>query len=51
LRDRLAVVTGNTPANRVDAIRALAEPLSGVELPATGRGRLSEPPDFYGLPP
>ena len=31
-----------------DAMRALFEPLGGVELPDVQRDKLSEPPDFCG---
>ena len=46
LRDRLAVAPGNAPVNWVDAIRALVEPLGGIELADIDRGTPSDPPDF-----
>jgi hypothetical protein len=46
LHDRLAVAPISQPVNWVDAIRALVEPLGGIDLPDIERGRLPEPPDF-----
>jgi hypothetical protein len=48
LRDRLAVAPISEPVNWVDAIRALVEPLGGIDLPDIERGTLPEPPDFTG---
>ncbi len=48
LRDRLAAAPERRPANWVDAVRALFEPLGGVELPDIPRGPAREPPDFSG---
>lgn len=48
LRDRLATAPKTPHANWVDAIRALFEPLGGLELPDTRREPAREPPDFTG---
>jgi plasmid stability protein len=41
----LSVTAGN---DWVDAIRALFEPLGGLDLPEIEREALSDPPDFSG---
>ena len=48
LRDRLAAAPARQPANWVDAVRALFEPLGGVDLSEIARGPAREPPDFSG---
>jgi antitoxin FitA len=48
LRDRLAAGPEAPSANWVDAIRALFEPIGGLELPEIPRPRPDEPPDFSG---
>lgn len=46
LRERLAVAPASGSGNWVDAIRALFEPLGGLELPEIEREKLHDPPDF-----
>lgn len=46
LRERLAVAPIEVPANWVDTIRALVEPLGGIDLPEVEREALAEPPDL-----
>jgi hypothetical protein len=46
LRERLAIAPSNDPGNWVDAIRALVEPLGGIDLPEIEREKLRDPPDF-----
>jgi antitoxin FitA len=48
LRERLAAAPQTPPANWVDAIRALFEPLGGLEPPVIPREPSREPPDFSG---
>lgn len=48
LRDRLSTAPETPPANWVDAIRALFEPLGGLDLPEVPREPPREPPDFSG---
>ena len=48
LRDRLAVAPLDGGTGWVDAIRALVEPLGGIDLPELERERLRDPPDFAG---
>lgn len=48
LRDRLAAVPGRTQPTWVDAIRALFEPLGGLELPEVERELPRDPPDLVG---
>lgn len=48
LRERLAVAPEAAPANWVEAIRALFEPLGGLTLPGAGREPPRPPPDFAG---
>lgn len=48
LRERLAVAPISEPANWVDAIRALVEPLGGIDLPEIEREKLRDPPDLSG---
>lgn len=46
LRDRLSTAPEIPPANWVDAIRALFEPLGGLDLPEVRREPPREPPNF-----
>jgi plasmid stability protein len=46
LRERLAIAPIGAQANWVDAIRALVEPLGGIDLPDIAREPLREPPDL-----
>lgn len=46
LRDRLGTAPAGSDASWVDAIRALFEPLGGLELPEIEREPAREPPDF-----
>jgi plasmid stability protein len=48
LRDRLASAGSDPPLNWVDAIRALFEPLGGLDLPEIEREPMRDPPDFAG---
>jgi antitoxin FitA len=48
LRDRLATSPSSPPANWVDAVRALFEPLGGLELPQISREPPRRPLDFSG---
>lgn len=48
LRDRLAVAPQGARTGWVDAIRALVEPLGGIDLPALEREKLRDPPDYSG---
>ncbi len=48
LRDRLAVAPLGGEAGWADAIRALVEPLGGIDLPEVEREKLRDPPDFAG---
>jgi plasmid stability protein len=48
LRDRLAVAPLGGGAGWVDAIRALVEPLGGIDLPEPEREKLRDPPDYAG---
>jgi hypothetical protein len=48
LRDRLAVAPLGGRTGWVDAIRALVEPLGGIDLPALEREKLGDPPDYSG---
>jgi plasmid stability protein len=48
LRDRLATAPASPPPNWVDAVRALFEPLGGLDLPQISREPPHEPPDFSG---
>jgi plasmid stability protein len=48
LREGLAPEPDATGPDWVDAIRALFEPLGGVELPEIEREPLGEPPDLLG---
>jgi len=48
LRDRLAVAPLGGRSGWVDAIRALVEPLGGIDLPSPERGTLRDPPDYSG---
>ncbi len=48
LRERLAVAPVDGTPNWVDAIRALIEPLGGLDLPEIEREKLRDPPDFSG---
>lgn len=48
-RDILRRALSEEPAptnNLADAIRAVVEPLGGIELPSFPRGPLRDPPDF-----
>lgn len=48
-RDILQCALAEEPATRensADGIRALIEPLGGIELPPIPRGPIREPPDF-----
>ena len=48
-RDILRCVLSEEPApadNLADSIRALVEPLGGIDLPPFPRGSLRDPPDF-----
>ena len=46
LRDRLNTAPAASNASWVDAIRALFEPLEGLELPEIERDLPRDPPDF-----
>jgi len=48
LCERLASATGAPKAKLGDAIRALFEPLGGLDLPEIKRGPMRDPPDFSG---
>ena len=48
LRDGLGAEPAAADADWVDAIRALFEPLGGLDLPETGREPPRDPPDFSG---
>ena len=48
LRERLLPESGSPGAGWVDAIRALFEPLGGLELPDIERPPPRDPPDFLG---
>ena len=48
LRERLALAPTEPRVNWVDAIRALFEPLGGLDLPKIEREPLGDPPDFSG---
>jgi antitoxin FitA len=48
LRERLEVAPVSEASNWVDAIRALVEPLGGIDLPDIDREQLRDPPDFSG---
>jgi plasmid stability protein len=48
LRDRLTAASEEPEASWVDAIRALFEPLGGLELPEIERQPPREPPDLSG---
>jgi antitoxin FitA len=48
LRDRLAKSPITPEFDWVDAIRALFEPLGGLELPEIERDLARDPPDFSG---
>lgn len=48
LRERLASPQISPGSNWVDAIRALFEPLGGLELPEIEREPARDPPDFSG---
>ena len=46
LRERLDLAPRATPTNWLDAIRALVEPLGGIDLPDIPREPLRAPPDL-----
>ena len=46
LRERLAIAPASGAADWVDAIRALFEPLGGLDLREIEREKLPDPPDF-----
>jgi len=48
LRDRLSVAPLGGGSGWVDAIRALVEPLGGIDLPEPERETLRDPPDYTG---
>jgi plasmid stability protein len=48
LRERFLLGAGSPGADWVDAIRALFEPLGGLELPDIDRPPPRDPPDFSG---
>jgi plasmid stability protein len=48
LRDRLAAAPLDAGGGWVDAIRAVVEPLGGVDLQAIEREKLGDPPDYAG---
>jgi antitoxin FitA len=48
LRERLASAANTPPLDWVDAIRALFEPLGGLDLPEIEREPMRDPPDFAG---
>jgi hypothetical protein len=48
LRERLAVAPLGAGGGWVDAIRALVEPLGGIDLPEPEREKLRDPPDYSG---
>lgn len=48
LRERLALAPTDPGRDWVDAIRALFEPLGGLDLPDIERGPPRVPPDFSG---
>jgi antitoxin FitA len=48
LRERLGQAPVSEAANWVDAIRALVEPLGGIDLPDIDRDKLRGPMDFSG---
>jgi plasmid stability protein len=48
LRERLAVAPLGGASGWVDAIRAMVEPLGGIDLREPEREALRDPPDFSG---
>jgi plasmid stability protein len=48
LRDRIAAAPADPAPSWVDALRALFEPLGGLDLPEIPREHPREPPDFSG---
>jgi antitoxin FitA len=48
LRDRLAVAPRGGGSGWVDAIRAVVEPLGGVDVPEVEREALRDPPNYSG---
>ena len=48
LREHLELAPVSEAANWVDAIRALVEPLGGIDLPDIDREKLRDPLDFSG---
>jgi plasmid stability protein len=49
LRDWLAVAPLGGGPGWVEAIRAVVEPLGGIDLPEPEREKLRDPPDYSGL--
>ncbi len=48
LRDRLSVAPLGGGVGWVDAIRALVEPIGGIDLREVEREKLRDPPDYSG---